>query len=82
MKLLNQNQSPARSFVKLKALTDEAEDLYPRVEEDLLAHEPDPLNQVKYKRICARLDAAVSLLQEVAGTLERIAIRYPTGDRR
>jgi uncharacterized protein Yka (UPF0111/DUF47 family) len=82
MKLLNQNQSPARTFVKLRALTDEAEELYSRVEKDLLAHEPDALNRAKHKRICARLDAAVSRLQEVAGTLECIAIQYPTGDRR
>jgi len=75
-KALTETKDPIRSCTKVKALAEDAEKVYLRGQEELMANALDPSSLIKRQRICERLEAAVNLSQEVARTIERIAIKH------
>ena len=75
-KALTETKDPIRFCTKVKALAEDAEEVYLRGQEELMANARDPSSLIKHQRICERLEAAVNLSQAVARTIERITIKH------
>ena len=75
-KALSETKVPSGFFANVKTLTEEAEEVYLRGQEIFMANAPDPSSLIKQQRICERLETAVTLSQEAARTIERIAIKH------